>query len=260
MHVQHSNALGSTLRFIFVKVVFASALTGLIFVTSAAAQITSISLATGEYAPFSSSSEVGNGMISAVVTAAFEAQGISSKLSFLPWQRGYKETLAGNHIATFPYVQNKERQEAFWFSKPIYTDTIRLFAKEVTPRDVDWVGKAICLPLGYNTEQIQKFVLERQARLERPVDMTSCFEMLLLDRVQAVWSSEAVADTVTGPIRAKGLRYKAMMLPVDYTVEYFLIFPRTQPDSKEWLARFNAGLTQIQRNGTYAKLTARKVP
>lgn len=219
-----------------------------------------ISLATGEYPPFSGAAEIGNGLISAVVTAAFEAQGVSSKLAFLPWQRGYKETLAGTHTATFPYVNNKERQEAFWFSKPIYTDTIRLFAKEGALREIDWNGKAICVPLGYNTEQIQKFASERQARLERPVDMASCFEMLLLDRVYAVWSSEAVAEAVTAPIRSKGLRYKSLMLSVDYTVDYFLIFPRTQPDSKEWLARFNAGLAQIQRNGTYARLTSRKGP
>ena len=260
MHLKFPYALGGTKQCMRTVAAKAIAIAALALCTSAWAQPVTISLATGDYAPFSSSSEPGNGLISAVVTAAFEAQGVAAKLAFLPWQRGYKETLGGNHVATFPYVQNKERQEAFWFSKPIYTDTIRLFTQDSASRELDWSGKAICVPLGYNTEHIQKFATEQQARLERPVDMANCFEMLQLGRVQAVWSSEAVADAVTAPIRAKGLRYKAMMLPVDYQVEYFLIFPRTQPDAKDWLARFNAGLAQIQRNGTYAKLTARKLP
>jgi polar amino acid transport system substrate-binding protein len=260
MHFKYSLAFRGLGRAICGSTATALFCVGLSLCSSAQAQGTTISLATGEYAPFSSSSEPGNGLISAVVSAAFETQGVTPKMAFLPWQRGYKETLAGNHVATFPYVQNQERIEAFWFSKPIYTDTIRLFAQEGTARDVQWNGKGIRVPFGYNTEHIQKFATEKQARLERPADMGNCFEMLQLGRVQAVWSSEAVAEAVTSPLRAKGLRYKPLMLPVDYQVEYFLIFPRTQADSKEWLSRFNAGLAMIQRNGTYARLTARKQP
>ena len=260
MHFKYPLALGGAGRIACANSAIVLLCVCLTLCNIAKAQGTTISLATGDYAPFSSSSEPGNGLVSAVVSAAFETQGVTPKLAFLPWQRGYKETLAGNHVATFPYVPNQERIEAFWFSKPVYTDTIRLFAQESTARDVKWSGKGICVPFGYNTEHIQKFATEQQARLERPADMGNCFEMLQLGRVQAVWSSEAVAEAVTVPLRAKGLRYKPLMLPVDYQVEYFLIFPRTQADSKEWLSRFNAGLALIQRNGTYARLTARKQP
>lgn len=226
-------------------------------IQSAQAQAGTVALATGEYPPFSSEGAPAMGLLSEVVSAAFKAQGFATSLRFMPWQRGYTETRNGTHLATFPYVKNEERQRDFLYSQPLYPDVVRLFVREDAEPDIDWSGKSICVPLGYNVARVGPFVEERQARMERPPEMFNCFQMLQRGRVFAVWSSETVAEFVTRGLRQDGLRFKPLTLGLEYPVELYLIISRQLPQAQQWLERFNTGLGRIQKNGTYAQIVVR---
>ena len=219
-----------------------------------AARADTVALVTGDYPPLAGESEPEGGLLTQVVVAAYAAQGATVRLTYLPWQRGYNETLNGFYAGTFPYVKNAERDALFLYSHALHTDTIRLFALGTATLPVRWSGKSICVPLGYGIHQIQAFALAHAARLERPVNMVNCFQLLQLGRVQGVWSSETVAEQVTRPLRANGLRYKPLMLDVDYPVDYYLIVPRTHPDAAGVIARFNAGLAQARKSGVVKKI------
>lgn len=223
----------------------------------AQAQSNSVELVTGDYPPFSSEEAPAMGALSEVVVAAFKEQGLSAQLRFMPWQRGYMETRNGLHTATFPYVKNDERQRDFWFSQPLYPDVVRLFVPSDADATMDWAGKAICVPQGYNMARVAPFIESQQARVERPPDMLNCFQMLQRGRVQAVWSSETVAEFVTRDLRREGLRFKPLTLGLEYPVELYLIISRQLPQAQQWLERFNAGLAKIQKNGSYAKILLR---
>ena len=218
-----------------------------------------LSLATGEYAPFVSQDLPGGGVLSRIVVAAFKSQGSDVTLTYLPWQRGYDATRKGNFQGTYPYVKNAERQADFLFSGPIFVDIIRLFGLAALPRDTSWTDKLICVPLGFAIQQIQPFAQAHGARLERPSSMVHCFQLLQRGRVQGVWSSEAVAEHETRSLRAQGLQYRALMLDVDYPVEYFLIVPKRQNGAVEMLDRFNAGLNALRKSGAYRKIVAAQV-
>lgn len=229
----------------------------LVPVLPAAAQGGHVELVTGEYPPFSSEEAPAMGLISEVVNAAFKEQGVSTQLRFMPWQRGYVETRNGVHTATFPYVKNEERQRDFWYSQPLYPDMVRLFVRADAEATIDWSGKAICVPQGYNMARVAPFIEDKQARVERPADMLNCFQMLQRGRVFAVWSSETVAEFVTRGLRREGLRFKPLTLGVEYPVELYLIISRQLPQAQQWLERFNAGFSRIQKNGTYAQILTR---
>lgn len=221
------------------------------------AQSSGVELVTGDYPPFSSEEASAMGALSEVVMAAFKEQGVSAQLRFMPWQRGYIETRNGLHTATFPYVKNDERQRDFWFSQPLYPDVVRLFVSSDAEVGMDWDGKSICVPQGYNMARVAPFIENQQARVERPPDMLTCFQMLQRGRVQAVWSSETVAEFVSRDLRRDGLRYKPLTLGLEYPVELHLIISRQLPQAQQWLERFNTGLARIQKNGSYAKILQR---
>lgn len=232
-----------------------SAVAGLVL--PAQAQTANVELVTGDYPPFSSEEAPAMGALSEVVVAAFKEQGISAQLRFMPWQRGYMETRNGLHTGTFPYVKNDERQRDFLFSLPLYPDVVRIFVPSETDATIDWAGKAICVPQGYNIARVAPFIESQQARMERPPDMLNCFQMLQRGRVQAVWSSETVAEFVTRDLRRDGLRFKPLALGMEYPVELYLIISRQLPQAQQWLERFNTGLARIQKNGAYAKILTR---
>jgi len=219
-----------------------------------AARADTVMLAAGDYPPLAGESEPSGGLLTQVVVAAYAAQGATVQLTYLPWQRGYNETLSGFYTGTFPYVKNAERDALFLYSHALYTDTIRLFALGNATLPVRWSGKSICVPLGYGIQQIQAFALANAARLERPPSMVNCFQLLQLGRVQGVWSSELVAEQVTRPLRAAGLQYKPLMLDVDYPVDYYLIVPRVHPDAAGVISRFNAGLALVRKSGVVKKI------
>ena len=219
-----------------------------------AARADTVLLATGDYPPLTGEGEPDGGLLTQVVVAAYAAQGVSVRLTYLPWQRGYNETLNGFFTGTFPYVKNAEREALFLFSNALHTDTIRLFGLGNATLPLRWSGKSICVPLGYGIQQIQAFALANAARLERPASMVNCFQLLQLGRVQGVWSSEIVAEQVTRPLRAGGLQYKPLMLEVDYAVDYYLMVPRVHPDAAGVVARFNAGLALARKSGVVKKI------
>ena len=50
-------------------------------------------------------------LLAQVMTAAYAAQDATVRLTYLPWQRGYNETLSGFNVGTFPYAKNAEQVE-----------------------------------------------------------------------------------------------------------------------------------------------------
>lgn len=224
---------------------------------SAQAQPASVELVTGEYPPFSSEDAPAMGVLSEVVVAAFQDQGVSTQVRFMPWQRGYMETRNGLHTGTFPYVKNEERQRDFWFSQPLYPDVVRIFVLADADPTLGWAGQSVCVPQGYNIARVAPFIENQQARMERPPDMLNCFQMLQRGHVRAVWCSEMVAEFVTRDLRREGLRLKPLTLGLEYPVELYLIISRQLPQAQQWIERFNTGLARIQKNGTYGKILVR---
>lgn len=214
-------------------------------------------VAAGEYSPFVTKQLPEDGVTAAIVTAALKTQGVEVTYDFLPWKRGLHETGLAKYLGTFPYLKTAEREVDFLYSEPIFTDLFRLFVRKSDGKERNWNEKSICIPLGYDTTQIQSFTTEHKIILERPSEIANCFNMLNAGRVEAVWVSELVgfdtAKTLFG--RSSGI-YPLEMNLVGSTKYYFII-SRKWPDSEKWLARFNTGLKLIQKNGTYKQILAR---
>ena len=96
---------------------------------SGSVQAREISMLTVEWAPHYGSELPEQGLTTAIVKAAFEAGGHSSRVEFTPWARALKEVEAGNSDVVMGAYHDKERDQSYIFSDPIYFLQLGLIAR-----------------------------------------------------------------------------------------------------------------------------------
>lgn len=75
-----------------------------------------ITIATGEWKPFTSSHMENYGEFTKRVTIVLKVMGIKPHYVFYPWGRCYDAVVKGRVWAAFPYSYTKKRAEKVWFS------------------------------------------------------------------------------------------------------------------------------------------------
>jgi polar amino acid transport system substrate-binding protein len=98
---------------------------------------TSISIATEEYPPYTSESLKDFGIDAAIVSAAFNLEGIDIHYKFLPGARSYSEARVGMLDATLPWARREGREVDFYYSDPIIEIEVEhFFFRKAEP--IDW--------------------------------------------------------------------------------------------------------------------------
>lgn len=219
-----------------------------------------VMLTTGpDYPPFTDQNARMGGVAVQIVQAVFQRLGESTRLTWLPWKRGYALTLAGRFDATFPYIRSPERERDFLYSDPIITAANFLYTRPGEHLDLNtpatFMARTICVPQGYYSPLEAKLhgEIERgDVMLERAPDMDSCVRMLAAGRVDALTAIDIQVRAIekqTGgaaEIEQSGQPYGV--------VDFMLIAPRSEPGAQDLIRRFNAGLQQIKADGSYRNL------
>ncbi len=140
-----------------------------------------VKIATGEFHPYSGSDLTHGGMITALVTESFLADNKEVDLYFLPWKRGLVYTSNHRMAATFPYIKDPEREKQYLFSDAIFSAKARLFvrsdSKIIFSKDDDLEGLSTCVPLGYSTREIQRFLDKGLVQVDmRPLSDSHCLK------------------------------------------------------------------------------------
>lgn len=79
-------------------------------------QSETFSIATGEFAPYCSSTAKYKGFANHVVSKAFARQGHQVEFDFLPWKRAYLQSKNGDYDASSWWSYNEERAGDFLYS------------------------------------------------------------------------------------------------------------------------------------------------
>lgn len=217
-----------------------------------------VKIATGEYAPYTSQAMTGKGFFSEIVTASFEAVGITPQYEFYPWARC--EYLLENDrvFAIMPYTVTEERKQKYSFSDEVAASTGRFFyLKSRFPQGLsyqEWSDlKDINLggTRGYWYEETFK-----KAGLD--VDYVSSdivnLRKLKAGRIDAFVMNELqgramIKEEFPGQQEAFGVVEK----PADQSWLRLMIAPG-YPNAAEITQEFNRGLEIIKKNGTYADI------
>ena len=113
------------------------------------------------------------------------------EITFLPWKRAYKQAKAGNFDGTFVWSKESDREQDFYYSDPIFEDSMVFFHLKRTPFEWetmdDLKGLRIGCTLGYNygdafraAENAGELIVEKV-----PKDIQN-FRKLLRERVALV--------------------------------------------------------------------------
>jgi len=218
-----------------------------------------ISMLTVEWAPHYGPGLPENGLITALVKAAFKAGGHSSKVDFVPWTRALSEVREGNADVVMGAYHNKKREIDFYFSEAIYFLDTGLIARpgfnknsytslsDLSPYTIGvsrgWANSEEFDAAKYlNKEVATNPVLNIRKLFRGRIDMAVMnFDLF---RYEAKKEGFCIANVefMDPPLETHGL---------------YIMASRKIPDYQTIAEDFNRGLDKIRKNGTFQRIVNR---
>lgn len=210
-------------------------------------------LVTGDhYAPFTDRRLPNGGLISDLVTQAFQAMGREVKIRYFPWRRAFMGVERGMYAATFPHFHTEDLDRDYEFSDLIYPIRQRIYVAEGSPLRVkkirDLANLRLCSPIGHVVhEQLQNLVYTATISIISPPSMHICAKMMARGRVDFMVMDETVYRYVLG---GNGLQ------PIGPALEggLHLLLPKNAPQSLTLLWEFNTGLKFLKQCGRFDRI------
>jgi polar amino acid transport system substrate-binding protein len=216
----------------------------------------------GEWEPYTSSSLPNKGCATELVAAACKAGGIEPAFEFFPWPRAEAMVEAGQAFCAFPYASNKQRAATFDFSdalfytapKFIYWKKTRSFEGLSASSLAGLKAYSVALLSGTWTEKDLKAA---GIRVQLVNSLEGGVRMLQAGRVDFLVEDEVVAfEMIRKLFPGEAGMFKSLPVAIWGAKANYLLVSRTYPNAAGILGRFNRGLKEIKRNGTYKQITS----
>ncbi len=218
-----------------------------------------ISMLTVEWAPHYGSELPEKGLTTAIVKAAFKAQGHSSEVDFIPWARALKEVEEGKSDVVMGAYHSKEREESYIFSEPIYFLELGLIARP---------------GLGMSRYETLRELAPYSIGISRGFTNSEEFDAAdYLDKQAATFPNLNIRKLFRGRIDMAVMnfdlfRYEArkegfciseveFMEPPLATQGLYLMASRQITDGKKIIQDFNRGLDKIRKSGEFDRIVGR---
>ncbi|AZZ92292.1 transporter substrate-binding domain-containing protein [Hahella sp. KA22] len=240
------------------------ALAILLFVFALHAQAReTISIATGEYIPWTSQKGPHGGFISHVITEAFKRQGIDVTFEYYLWARSYEQAKQGLHNAASYWICSEEREEDFYCSEPLAEEDIVFFHLKSTPLENwsaldDLRSYSIGATIGYTyTKEFWAAAESGMLRVSTVPEDEQNFNMLALNRIDLCLMGPVAGLTLLRQKFPKAIRESITYNPKPLaTTRLSLLFSKVHRDSVRLMLMFNEGLKQIRAEGIYDRYMA----
>lgn len=222
-----------------------------------------IQLVTGEFAPYTGAQLPNGGVLTELVHTLFTRLGHPVTVDYLPWKRGYQETLNGKFSATFPYSFSPEREKDVLFSAPLRSEPVHFFVRADAPLTysvlTDLRGARLCIALGFNLfAPIQQALDQGLVELITVREMDSCIRMIEHRRADATFLTRDAGWRLIDRVGTRA-QFKILEKPV-HTVQEFLIVARARPGAAQLIEAFNGELRRFIQNGDYRRLFDKALP
>jgi polar amino acid transport system substrate-binding protein len=213
-----------------------------------------ISVATGEWIPFTSASMENYGEFTKRVTIVFNEMGIEPDYFFYPWRRCFDAVIKGRVWAAFPYSYTEDRAAKVWFSDMLSCSRTVFFyyRRENSLRKYNFNNMAdlkaykIGGVTGYFYEETFK-----DANLE--VDYVNkeiyAMEKLKMGRIDLLPVNELVGwNLIRTHFPDDAYNFKTLNRPLNEK-PLRLIVSKDYPESKKLFDRFNQALQRCIEKG-----------
>lgn len=220
-----------------------------------------VRLTTGEWSPYISEKLENKGIFAQITIEAFASQNIEVELGFFPWQRVYQLSKTGLWDGTIAYAKTKEREKYYIYSDPVYTGQYALFHLKRYPlkwekySDLHDIKIAATRGFGGMGQEFLEAEEAKVINVERLASDEQSFNMLLLNRVQAVASDvevgEELINKLFGPEKAKLFTHSERLIQMS---KYHLVLSKRLKKSDELMKKFNTGLNILKQSGRYNQI------
>jgi len=222
-----------------------------------------ITIVSGEYAPWTGEKLKHSGFVNHVISEAFKNEGIIATYKFYPWKRGYMETKQGNFRATSYYWKSPKHEKDFYCSDTVNVEKLVFFHKKSfqmkdwdTLDDLKDYRIGACRGYTY-TKEFWEAVESKRLTVDVADNDEQNFKMMLKDRINlfpcGLVSGLSILRNLLAPELYQLITYHPK--PLSETTGH-LLFPRKNgADSERLLLIFNKGLAQLKADGRYGRFT-----
>lgn len=217
-----------------------------------------VDIAVGDWPPFFDQTRPHNGPIAHLISDIFAEEGYRVRFHFLPWNRAYREASLGKQDATAVWMYKSEREEDFWFSDPVLSETFVLFHRKTTPFDwntlEDLRGLTIGGGMGYSYGPAFDDALARGVfKMERMARNRQNFKRLLVGRIDVFPEEISVGyETMARELNPDEVSQITHHPKPFLRNQSFVMFPRVGKNSEMLLEKFNRGLRKFRLSGRYS--------
>ena len=215
-----------------------------------------LSLATGEWTPFTAKSMDGYGEFTQKVTTVFKEMGIEPSYRFYPWRRCYDAVVNARVWAAFPYSRTAEREKQVWFSAPLSCSRTVFFyyqEKNSAPKDFHFqrIEDLKAYRLGGTAGYFYEEIFQKAGLTVDYVNKEiNSIEKLKIGRIDLTPVNERVGwHLIKTHFPDQAQQFKTISRPLDINL-LRLIVSKDFPGSKQLLERFNQALKICIENGS----------
>lgn len=218
-----------------------------------------IKTTTVNWAPYYGETLEDGGVIAALARAAFEQQGHTMKVDFIPWKRAMAMTKRGDYDAVLGAYYSDERAKDFVFSEPFYDIEIGFMARnDLDVASYDTLKDLKGYRIGYNDGWAYGDAFENADFLNKDAasNQTLNVRKLFGGRVDMVAMARGIFRYEVSKLEDASLSNVTFVEPLLKTGQLHMMFSKDHPNAEQLIDDFNAGLAAIRDNGTYDEIVS----
>ena len=221
-----------------------------------------ITIATGEYPPWTGAELPNHGQVNQIIQEAFASENIAVKFVYLPWKRAFEETRQGRFDASSYWYDSTERRAYMLFSDPLVINRTVFFQRSEdapiqwqTFADLSRYKLSATVGFTYTNEFYQAVDSKIIDPLMVPSD-TQNIKLLIARRTDLFATEEMSGFYMAAQLHIDPRKLRVIE-PALSTPKGYLLISKIHPEGEQIMASFNRGLKTIKANGTYKKILAR---
>jgi len=219
-----------------------------------------VTIATGEWAPWTGSQLKHHGFVNHLVELAFAQQEYSVKFEYYPWTRAYHLVETGAlPVASYVY-SSRERQKTVLYSDPVTDERIVFFVMKGSKIEVQSLDDLSNYTVGITrgntyTDEFRRRVADGRITADTANTDLLNFRKLLTHRIDILPASLLQGYKVLRTHFDTDIAQQITVLDMPLTnTTGHLMFSREQPGAMTLQEAFNAGLQTLRDSGQYETL------
>ena len=236
-------------RFLFVAFLFAANATA----------VETVTLAIGEWAPYTSEKNPNGKVMEKMMSEAFKLEGVEVVYVYRPWKRSLEMAERGVVDGTFPWNKTAERERIFAIpAGSIFTEESVYFHLKSKPFDWETIADLkkykVGVTIGYKHE---KLYLDAGIPADPVPSEELNFKKMLVGRIDVYRTSKDVGyETIKELFQADKAALFTHHPKVVEWAGLYVLFSKMTPNGKMLADKFDSGFKKLKESGAYDKIVA----